>query len=207
MSDDKNKGRNDIGDYAVMYQDWFKIIEMECRQKQWDGTWGQFYPYVFMEGKSGVATVLYDPSRDTIAMIEEFRIGALYDDNQWLIGIPTGGLDDGEDPLEGAKRECIEETGLTPDTMTHMLSYKLEPGFTTHVHHLFYGTVDLDAIEERVNGQDDEGEDIKIRLFKAPEVKLMLEKNKIVNGTAITALQHFFLYHYNKEPSDGTTND
>lgn len=189
-------GKVEIKDQTVLHEHWFQVIEMSCRHSLWDGGWSEFKDHTFIKGREGVACVLYDKTLDKIVLIEEFRIGAVFEDSPWMVGIPTGGLEEGEDAQEGAKRECVEEAGLEPFFMEHMLTYKPSPGFTTHTQHLYYGLVDSTKAPEKVQGLDSEGEDIRVEVLDASEVRYQLGKKEFKNGTAITALQHFFMFHY-----------
>lgn len=189
-------GKVEIKDQKVLHDHWFQVIEMSCRHSLWDGGWSEFKEHTFIKGREGVACVLYDKVLDKIVLIEEFRIGSVFDDQPWMVGIPTGGLEEGEDPMEGARRECTEEAGITPFHMEHMLSYKPTAGFSTHTHHLYYGLVDSSKVKESVQGLDSEGEDIRVEVVDATEVRYQLGKKEFKNGTAITALLQFFMFHY-----------
>lgn len=51
--------------------------------------------------------------------------------------IPAGKLDHGEDPLECARRELKEETGLSAGRLKHIVSIHSTPGFSDEVLHLY----------------------------------------------------------------------
>jgi ADP-ribose pyrophosphatase len=54
--------------------------------------------------------------------------------------IPAGKLDNGEDPTICAKRELKEETGLSADTIKHLMSVHSTPGFCNEVLHIYLAT-------------------------------------------------------------------
>lgn len=195
-------GQVEIRDQRVLHEHWFQVIQMSCRHSLWEGGWSEYKEHTFVKGREGVACVLFDKESDVIVLIEEFRIGAVYEDSPWMVGIPTGGLENGEDPMEGARRESEEEAGLTPYYMKHMLSYKQSPGFTTHTQHLFYGLVDASHISSKTQGLDVEGEDIRVEAVPVSEARRMLGTNALKNGTAITALQQFLMFHYESARGD-----
>lgn len=56
--------------------------------------------------------------------------------------IPAGKLDHGEDPLECARRELKEETGLSAGKLKHIVSVHSTPGFSDEVLHI-YAAVNL----------------------------------------------------------------
>jgi ADP-ribose pyrophosphatase len=51
--------------------------------------------------------------------------------------LPSGGVDEGEDPGEAARRELFEETGFRAEGLEHLVSVHTSTGRTTEVCHLF----------------------------------------------------------------------
>ncbi len=56
---------------------------------------------------------------------------------EWLYEVPAGTLEPGEDPLETAKRELLEETGYTASSWRRLLVFYTSPGVSTEVMHLY----------------------------------------------------------------------
>ena len=79
-------------------------------------------------------------------------------DDEALLELPAGKLDEeGETPLECAKRELVEEVGLEAAKWRELKRFYTSPGFTDEEVHLFVAT-DL----TRVDPQPAEGERIEI---------------------------------------------
>src|SRR6266540_612841 len=55
-----------------------------------------------------------------------------------LLELPAGGLEEGEAPLESARRELEEETGLTGGTWREVIAFYTTPGFCRERMHLFF---------------------------------------------------------------------
>ena len=75
---------------------------------------------------NAVATLLYDPARDTVVMVEQFRLPAyLAGRSAWCLETPAGIVKPGEELAEVARREALEETGCeitgerSPDRAVH----------------------------------------------------------------------------------------
>jgi 8-oxo-dGTP pyrophosphatase MutT (NUDIX family) len=87
-------------------------------------------------------------------------------DEQELLELPAGKLDqDGESPLDAAKRELAEEVGVEAQTWEHLTSCYSSPGFTNEEVHLYLAT-DL----EEVDAEADDSERIDVRTFPLGEL-------------------------------------
>jgi 8-oxo-dGTP pyrophosphatase MutT (NUDIX family) len=94
------------------------------------------------DGKEGIYSVIeIRPSCGIIAINENDQIALVgqwrYVHNKYSIEIPTGGSEQGETPLDAAKRELREETGLTAEDWTALGTVDNSNGATTDVAHLF----------------------------------------------------------------------
>lgn len=69
----------------------------------------------------------------TVELVEQFR----YPYNEVILELPAGKLDPNEDPLEAAKRELSEETGLAAERWTKLGVFYPSVGFTDEVLHLY----------------------------------------------------------------------
>ena len=81
-------------------------------------------------GASAVVTIDED---NRIIMEKQFR----YALNDYLLEIPAGKLDAGEDPLVCAKRELEEETGIIASEWISLGTIATSPGFCNEVIHLY----------------------------------------------------------------------
>src|SRR5215472_16209804 len=94
-----------------------------------DGAEG-IYGVVEMPLSCGIVAI---DDRDQIAMVSQWR----YTLGKMSVEIPTGGGAHGEMPLDAAKRELSEETGLTASSWTSLGTIDNSNGVTTDVAHLF----------------------------------------------------------------------
>jgi len=86
-------------------------------------------------GASAVVPFLGDPAGDDpqILLLKQYRYAA----EGFLYEIPAGRLDPGEDPLDCARRELMEETGCEADRIDHLYTFYTTPGFTDEKIHAF----------------------------------------------------------------------
>lgn len=114
-----------------------------------------------MERGNSVGVLGYDPSRDEVVLVNEFRPGALAagDDDPFLEQLVAGALEEGEPVVEAAIREMKEETGLdlVDPVIVHPGAY-VSSGGTTEKIAIVFGKVDT-SLAGGVHGAD-ENEDI-----------------------------------------------
>ena len=100
------------------------------------------YDVAEVNGKEAWREVVHHPGASAVVAIDEnnriimekqFR-DAL---NDYLLEIPAGKLDAGEDPLVCAKRELEEETGIIASEWISLGTIATSPGFCNEVIHLY----------------------------------------------------------------------
>ena len=179
-----------------LYSGFFNLNKYTFKHQKHDGKWTNNVEREIFSG-AHVSTLLpYDPIRNEIVLIQQFRAGVLsrYDDN-YLYEIVAGIIDKGEKAKETAERECFEETGCKIKKIIPIQNYFPAPGSSESYYHLFLGEVNaFDG--ERIKGLETENENILVKSYKVSEVKKMLLEGKIINGLTLIALQWFFLEYY-----------
>lgn len=83
--------------------------------------------------RGAVAIVPLDDSGRVI-MVRQYRYAA----GKYLLEIPAGGLEAGEDPLDTAQRELQEETGFKAGQIERIGGVFLAPGYSTEFIHLYF---------------------------------------------------------------------
>lgn len=119
------------------------------------GTWE------VMERGHSVAVLGYDPVRDAVVLVNEFRPGAFVaGDYPYTDNLVAGRIEPGESPLEAATREMQEEAGLDlrDAQLIHPGAY-VSSGGTSEKIALVAGTVDTGRAGG-IHGNADEREDI-----------------------------------------------
>lgn len=86
-----------------------------------------------------------------------------------LLELPAGTLEEGEAPLESARRELAEETGLTGGTWREVVAFYTTPGFCRERMYLFFAH-DL----ERGTATPAEDEQLEVVRWPASEIESRL---------------------------------
>lgn len=175
------------------FQGYFAIDRWRVRHRTFAGGWtGDIVREVFERGHA-VVVILYDPVRDSIALIEQFRVGALAAGQYpWLIECVAGIIDPGETPVQVALREAEEEAGAKPDHIERIGKFIVTPGGSSETVELFVAQVDCSRIEG-LHGLAHEGEDIRVFTLPVTEAYGMVKDGRIANSMAVVAIQWLML--------------
>ena len=176
-----------------LYKGFFKLNEIALKHKKHNGQWTGVLKREVFSGAEVAAVLPYDPKNKKIILINQFRTGIIKQNiNPMINEIVAGIVDKNETPLEAAKRECKEETGCFPKKIKKILSFFPAPGSSESYYHLYLG--EIQSFEgSRITGQTQENEDILAKCYSIKEVREMINKNKIINGLSLIAIQWFLL--------------
>ena len=141
--------------------------------------------------------MLYDPQRDEVVLIEQFRVGAIFQPQRaWLVEIVAGAIEEGETAVDVAYREAEEEAGCQILDLLEIMSFYTTPGGSSERITLFCGRVDTSQVGG-IHGLQEEGEDIRVSAVKTDTVFQMLENGDIESGIPIIALQWLYMHRSN----------
>lgn len=101
----------------------------------------------------------------------------------WLLELPAGRLDDGEQPLLAAQRELLEETGLSAERWTSLGEFVSSPGVFTEIVHLFLAT-HLEA----GNARHEDAEVFEIRWLPLDQALALALSGDIADGKTAVGL-------------------
>lgn len=125
---------------------------------------------------AGSAVMMAMDVNKRILLVRQYRLPA----EKRLWELPAGKVDDGEKPLEAAKRELAEETGYTARTWRKLASFWVSPGYVQERMTIFLAT---DLVEGEATPMEDE--QIESRWFKRKEVAAMIRGGKIEDAKTI----------------------
>ena len=103
--------------------------------------------------------------------------------NEEIIEMPAGKLEEGETPLEAAKRELLEETGYRPLEMIHLGDSYPTPGYSSEVIHLYYCPK---AVKEERHLDNDEN--IDLLYLSLAEIEKLIADNTIKDSKTVAAI-------------------
>jgi ADP-ribose pyrophosphatase len=176
------------------YRGYFRIDSYRLRYRKFDGGWsGEIEREVFERGHAA-AVLPYDPDRDAVVLIEQFRVGALAAGREpWMVEVVAGIIDEGETPEDVARREAVEEAGCRIGELVEIADFLASAGASSETIKLYCGRVDSSGAGG-VFGLTEEHEDIRARVLPADEAIALLDRGAFVNAPVIIAL-HWLARH------------
>lgn len=178
----------EILEQETAYQGYFRIDRYQLRHRLFAGGWSKSLPRELFERGHAAAAILYDPHRDQVVLIEQFRIGALrHQNNPWLFELIAGIMQPDETPLEVVHRETQEEAGLAILDIVPIYDYFVSPGGTSEKVALFCAKIDASQAGG-IHGLAEEGEDIRVHVISATDAFAALTAGEISNAATIIAL-------------------
>ena len=130
----------------------FSVVEGTYRYED-----GEEVERQWVKTPASVAIAAYDD--DVVYLVRQPRQAVGRSD---VLEVPAGLMDeDGESPLETAKRELAEEIGKGARTWRHLTTFYTSPGFVEEVCHVYVAT---DLYDESAEAEEDE----RIELVEAP---------------------------------------
>jgi ADP-ribose pyrophosphatase len=177
----------------IRYQGFFKLTQIKLQHDLYAGGQSPVLTRELIDRGQAVAVLPYDPVRDELVLIEQFRIGAAEETTgPWLIEIIAGYTEAGESAEEVVHREAYEEAGCSLSDVESMYQYYSSPGGSNEKVQIFFARTDCTDIKG-IHGLDEEGEDIKVHVVSSQKLFDWLDNGDIDSAMPIIAIQWFRL--------------
>ena len=121
--------------------------------------------------------------KDPLVLIErQFRHAAQH----YMYEAPAGKMEPGEDELESAKRELLEETGYRAKKWSRLVRYFASPGFLGEWMQVFLAE---DLTAGKAEPEDDES--IELQFVPLSELLKLIDEGKILDGKTLIAVMYY----------------
>ncbi len=171
------------------FKGFYRLDRLHLRHRQFAGGMGPALSRELFVRHDAVCVLPYDPQRDSVVLIEQFRVGAMDKSvNPWLLELVAGLIDKDEQPEEVAHREAEEEAALQLAALWPITQYDPSPGGSDERVHLYLGRCDSEGVGG-VHGLAEEGEDIRVHVWPLEDALQAVRDGRIDNAASIIALQ------------------
>ncbi len=175
----------------VGYQGFYRLQRLRLRHRLFAGGMSPPLEREVIDKGDVAAVLLYDPRRDEVVLIEQFRIGARDDARgPWLLEIVAGLIEPGETPEQVARREALEEAGCTVQELLPISTFYTSPAQTSQRTHLYLGRVDSSGAGG-IHGLAEEGEDIRVVCLAAEQAISLAEQGRTDSSWPLISLFWF----------------
>ena len=171
------------------FRGFYSLDRLRLRHLQFSGEMGPTLSRELFIRHDAVCVLPYDPQRDEVVLIEQFRVGAMGKSaSPWLLELVAGLIDTDEQPEQVALREAVEEANLALTSLWPITQYFPSPGGSDERVYLYLGRCDsLGA--GGVHGLAEEGEDIRVHVLALEDALDAVKDGRINNAASIIALQ------------------
>ncbi|MBB4286445.1 NUDIX domain-containing protein [Roseospira goensis] len=177
------------------FQGYFRIDRYVLRHALFAGGMGRPITRELLERGHAVAVLPYDPVRDAVVLLEQFRVGALGAGmGPWLLEVVAGIIDPGETEAEVAARETQEESGCRVTALERVQTWLSSPGCTSETVTLYVGRVDAGGVAG-IHGLAEENEDIRPVVVPVADLFAAMRAGRLDNATILIAAQWLALNH------------
>ena len=167
-------GRADVTvvDKRTPYSNFYAVQEYDLRHRQFNGRMSPQMERAVFVAYDAAIVLPYDPVRDCVLLVEQFRIGVYARGAQkpWVMEPVAGHLDVGETPEQAAIRETLEESGVLLSELIPITNAYPSPGDSTEFFHIYLGLCDLGGAGGTISGLAHEDEDIHSHILSFDEL-------------------------------------
>jgi nudix-type nucleoside diphosphatase (YffH/AdpP family) len=166
------------------YAHFFAVEEYDLRFRRFDGSMSETVTRAAFISADAVTVLPYDPGRDRVLLIEQFRPGPFARSSRtpWLLEAIAGRIDAGETPEDTARREAREEAGLEIAQLIRIAGYYPSPGAKAEYLHSYLGLSDLPDDAGGLGGLASEEEDIRSHVLSFETLMALVASGEIDNA-------------------------
>jgi len=174
-----------------VYDGHFKVDQYTIQHELFEGGTSKNLIRERVSRKNSVGVLPYDPNRDEVVLIEQFRMGPVaQDENPWMTETIAGLVEEDETFEQVAYREALEEANCELQALEHLSSFYPSPGGFSELAHVYVAKVNT-ANLGGVYGEKSEGEDIRVKVVSSQAAFKLLENGTIRSAIPMIALFRF----------------
>jgi ADP-ribose pyrophosphatase len=186
-----------ITQQETVYHGFYQVQKLNLQHRLFNGGWSKELVRELVVRLPAVAVLMYDANTDEVALVEQFRVGAMaHNGGPWQLEMVAGMIDTQETPEQVAVRECMEESGaiINASELEVVCKYLVTPGGSNESLEIYCAPVDVSQLGG-VHGLPTEGEDIRVQIMKRQIIWQMLEQGRLTNAATIIAIQWLQLHY------------
>jgi ADP-ribose pyrophosphatase len=179
----------EVDQRETLFDSFLRVDRLKLRHSLFAGGWSELMTRELILRPRAVGVLLFDPAQQQVVLVRQIRVGMLDEgQNPWLLELVAGMVESGEEPIEVAARESLEEANTKPQDLLQICEYYNSPGISNERITLFCGRVDATQAGG-IFGLDAEHEDIEVVVLSLADALAKVASGEINNAMSIIALQ------------------
>lgn len=178
----------EIAAHKRAYVNFFAMEEMDLKFRRYDGSMSPVVNRgVALVGRASVV-LPYDPLRDQVLLVEQFRAATFIagETRPWMWEPVAGLIDPGETPQQAARREAMEEAGVTISQLEEVTQAYPSSGSSGEFIYIYVGLTDLSDIRGG-GGVAGENEDLRSEIISFDALMAGVDSHRYQDIPLITA--------------------
>jgi GDP-mannose pyrophosphatase NudK len=177
----------------TLAENWNALRKYTLEYRRRDGSRQSLTREIYFNGP-GVAVLPFDPARETVLLIRQFRLPAQVNgDPPFLIEAPAGNVEPGDSPAETARKEAEQEIGTRLGALQQVFALYTSPGTCAEILHFFLAEYSPEARTGGGGGLREEGEEIALLELPLARAWEMVRVGEIRDAKTVLLLQHLLL--------------
>lgn len=132
-----------------------------------------------LASSGGAVLIVPILDNETVLLIREYAAGV----DRYELALPKGRIEKNEDVLVAANREIMEEVGYGANSLKHITSMSIAPGYLGHITHVVLAE---QLYEKKIEG--DEPEEIEVVPWKLNNLDELFSQDDCTEARSIAAL-------------------
>lgn len=179
----------EVDQRETLFDSFLRVDRLKLRHSLFAGGWSEVMTRELLLRPRAVGVLLFDPVQQQVVLVRQIRVGMLDEaQHPWLLELVAGMVESGEEPIEVAARESLEEANTKPQDLLQICEYYNSPGISNERITLFCGRVDATQAGG-IFGLDAEHEDIEVVVLSLADALAKVASGEINNAMSIIALQ------------------
>ena len=170
------------GERTVYESDWVRLCLADVEVPGQ----GRFEHHVVRVPRKAAGAVVRDPARGVLLLWRHRFIT-----DTWGWEIPAGRIEAGEEPIEAAEREAVEETGWRPLGLSPLVNYQPTNGLSDQRFHLF-----LSQSAEHVGEPTDPAEAERLEWVSEERLYGIAKSGEMRDGLSLTAVLYALAFGF-----------
>lgn len=180
-----------ILDKKVVFDDFFTIEKWEYQYEKDNGDLTEPVERLCFTRRDSSCALVYNKDTDRVILVKQFRHCTYDKGPAWILELPAGWMEEGEEAETTIRRELVEEIGYKADSMELISFFYASPGCMSERMYVYYTEVtNVDKVAEG-GGEEDENEFLEIVEFTPDELKAALANNELPDSKTIIGCNYF----------------